>query len=257
MLATRVIPCLLLRNGALVKTIRFRNASYVGDPVNTVRIYNEKEVDELVVLDISATPANKRPQFNLIEEIASECFMPFTYGGGIRNVEDAKTLFSLGVEKLIINTCAVENPKLVSDLAERFGNQSVVVSIDVKKKMFGGYEVYTHGGRTRTGLAPERYAEQITKCGAGELLVTAINNDGVMQGYDLELVKRVTGAIDVPVIASGGAGSLEHFRQAVEIGGASAVAAGSMVVYQGPHRAVLINFPTPQELTQYLPNRAA
>ena len=255
MLATRVMPCLLIRNGALVKTIRFKHTSYVGDPVNSVRIFNEKEVDELVILDITATPDRKGPPFALIEEIAGECFMPLSYGGGIENVGDAQTLFSLGVEKVILNSAAVANPSLISQLADRFGIQSIVVSIDAKKKFFGRYEVLIQGGRKKTGLSPVEHAARVTQLGAGELLLTSIDNDGVMQGYDLTLLDAVASAVDVPVIACGGAGRLEDFNQAVNSAGASAVAAGSMVVYQGPNRAVLINFPTSQELESVLPTR--
>jgi len=256
MLATRVMPCLLLRNGALVKTQRFRNASYVGDPLNTVRIFNEKEVDELVLLDIAATLQNKKPPFRLIEEIASECFMPLSYGGGIRSAADARRVFHLGVEKVIINSAAVATPHLVTQLAEEFGRQSIVVSMDVKRKLLGGYEVVTHGGRRRTGLAPAEYAARMTKLGAGELLVTSVDRDGLMSGYELPLLRQVTAAVEVPVIACGGAGRLVDFAQGVQ-SGAAAVAAGSMVVYQGPNRAVLISFPTAEELESVLPTRRA
>jgi imidazole glycerol-phosphate synthase subunit HisF len=256
MFRTRVIPCLLLRNSALVKTVRFRDAQYVGDPVNTVRIFNEMEVDELIFLDITATPQQKPPPFELLRNIASECFMPFAYGGGVRSVEDMTRLFALGCEKVALNTAAVENARLVREAADRFGSQSVIASIDVKKKLFGGYEVCTCGGRKRTGLDPVRHAESIVAAGAGELLLTSIDRDGTMQGYDTDLVRRVAAAVEVPVIACGGAGQLEHFRRAVDAG-ASAVAAGSMVVYQGPHRAVLINFPSPAQLETAFAKQAA
>ena len=249
MLKNRVIPCLLLRNRGLVKTIKFRKPAYIGDPVNTVRIFNEKEVDELIVLDITATVEDKKPPFKIIEEIAGECFMPFTYGGGITCVEDARTILGLGVEKTVINSQAVEHPIFISQLAERFGSQSVVVSIDVKKKMFGKYEVFSHGGRQATGLDPVEWAVLAEKMGAGEILLTSINRDGTMDGYDIELIKNVSRMVSVPVIACGGAGTVEDFEQAVRDGGASAVAAGSMVVYQGKNRAVLINFPYRRELT--------
>lgn len=257
MFRTRVIPCLLLRNSGLVKTIRFRDPSYVGDPVNTVRIFNEMEVDELIFLDITATAQKKPPPFELLQNIASECFMPFTYGGGVRSLEDMTRLFALGCEKVALNSHIIENQNLVRQAADRFGSQSVIVSIDVRNKLFGGYEVCTCGGQMRTGLDPVRHAVGAVQAGAGELLVTSMDRDGTMQGYDTELLRRVSSAVDVPVIACGGAGRLSHFRDAVEIGGASAVAVGSMVVYQGPNRAVLINFPTAQELDPFLPARAA
>ena len=251
MLQTRVMPCLLLRNRGLVKTIKFKNPAYVGDPINTVRIYNEKEVDELIFLDITATPQGKEPPYALIEEIASECFMPFTYGGGIQHLDQARHIFSLGVEKIALNSHVIDHPSFVRTLADTFGSQSLVVSMDVKKKLFGGYEVYTHAGTRATKRDPVDLAVEMERQGAGELLLTAIDRDGTMQGYDLDLVHRVSAAVGIPVIACGGAGAIHHFRQAVDAG-ASAVAAGSMVVYQGPHRAVLINFPPRPELKAVL-----
>lgn len=248
MLKTRVIPCLLLRNYGLVKTVKFQQPTYVGDPINTVRIYNEKEVDEIIFLDITATPENRPPQFKLLAEIANECFMPFSYGGGIRNIEQMQTLFALGTEKVSINTAAHEDPDLVRQAASAFGSQSIIVSIDVNKTRLGKYEVFTHGGRKNTGLDPVRYAQTAEALGAGEILLTSIERDGTFNGYDLDLIRAVTSAVGVPVIACGGASSLEDLAAAVKEGGASASAAGSMVVYQGKHRAVLINFPYKNEL---------
>ncbi|MFQ5571603.1 MAG: AglZ/HisF2 family acetamidino modification protein [Rhodothermales bacterium] len=252
MLQTRVMPCLLLRNRGLVKTIKFKNASYVGDPINTVRIYNEKEVDELIFLDITATPQQKAPPYELLEEIASECFMPFTYGGGVRALDQMKQIFSLGVEKVAVNSYAAEYPAFIREAADTFGSQSIVASIDVKKKLFGRYEVYSHGATRPSRRDPVEVAEEVERQGAGEILLTSIDRDGTMEGYDIELISRVTRAVGIPVIACGGAGSLEDFGRAVREGGASAVAAGSMVVYQGKHRAVLINFPTRTELEEAL-----
>jgi cyclase len=252
MLQTRVIPCLLLRNRGLVKTVRFKNASYVGDPVNSVRIYNEKEVDELILLDIYATPEGKKPSFDLIHEIAGECFMPLTYGGGIRCSEDAGRIFALGVEKIAINDYAVTRPEFIGEMSELFGSQSLVVSIDVKKKLFGGYEVYTGSGKLSTRLDPVNWARQVEELGAGEILLTSIDRDGTMGGYDIELIKKVTETVSIPVVACGGAGRVADLSAAVRFGGASAVAAGSMVVYQGVNRAVLINFPTRKELNEVL-----
>ena len=248
MLATRVMPCLLLRNRGLVKTIKFDKPTYVGDPVNTVRIFNEKEVDELIFLDITATIENKRPQLELLHEIASECFMPFTYGGGVKTLEDMAAIFKLGAEKIAINREAFDRPALIEHAAARFGSQAVVASIDVKKRRFrGGYTVHVNGGRKDTGLEPVAYAKRMESLGAGEILLTSIDRDGTMDGYDLELVAQVAGALAIPVIACGGAGSVDDFRRAKQAG-ASAVAAGSMVVYQGKNRAVLVNFPRKQEL---------
>lgn len=246
------MPCLLLRKRALVKTVKFSDPKYVGDPVNTVRIFNEKEVDELIFLDITATPEGREPQFELVADIASECFMPFAYGGGVRTIEHVARILSNGAEKVAINTAAVETPALVTEAARRFGSQAVVGAIDAKKKLLGGYEVRVRGGKDRTGLDPVSHARQLEALGAGEILITSIDQDGTMSGYDLDLTRRVAEAVNVPVIACGGAGSVEDFRAAVKDAGASAVAAGSMVVYQGRHRAVLINFPHRQTLEKAL-----
>lgn len=248
MLITRVIPCLLLRNHGLVKTVKFKDPKYVGDPVNVIRIFNEKEVDELILLDISATPENKGPAFEVLADVAGECFMPLAFGGGISSIEDIRTAFGLGVEKVVINSAAAENPELIKEAANLFGSQSIVVSMDVKKTLFGKYEVYVRAGKKRLRIDPASYAKKAEELGAGEILVNSIDRDGIMEGYDLELIKRVTGAVSVPVIACGGAGRIEDFSLAVKQGGASAVAAGSMVVFQGRQRGVLINFPSPDEL---------
>ncbi|HKC64033.1 MAG TPA: AglZ/HisF2 family acetamidino modification protein, partial [Pyrinomonadaceae bacterium] len=245
---TRVIPCLLLKNEGLVKTVKFKNPKYVGDPLNAVKIFNEKEVDELIFLDITATVENRRPPLKLISQIASECFMPFCYGGGIRSVEDIAELFKLGVEKVAINSQAVENPLLIRSAAEKFGSQSIVVSIDVKKNLFGKYRVFTHGGRKATKFDPAEFAARMQEMGAGELFLNSIDRDGTMQGYDLELTKKVTESVSLPVIACGGAGRIEDFADAIKKGGASAVSAGSMFVFQGQYRAVLITYPSIKEL---------
>lgn len=249
MLLTRVMPCLLLRNTALVKTVQFKNASYVGDPVNTVKIFNEKEVDELILLDITATNENRDPNFDLIAEIATECFMPFTYGGGVNSIESLAELFAVGVEKVALNSKAVESPEFVREASARFGSQAIVISIDVKKKMFGGYEVISRSGKNKSGHDPVSFARLMEEKGAGEILLNAIDRDGLMDGYDLDLIASVSEAVTLPVIACGGAGSVEDFGRAVNEAGASALAAGSMVVYQGLNRAVLINFPTQAELS--------
>jgi len=246
------MPCLLLSDAALVKTVRFANPSYVGDPINAIRIYNEKEVDELVFLDILATPKERRPAFDIIARIATECFMPVAFGGGIRQIEDIRECLRLGIEKVIINTHAIENPTFVREASAEVGSQSIVVSIDARRNRAGRYEVYTRGGQRATGIDPVQCAIQMQEMGAGEILLTSIDREGTMQGYDLDLLKQVSGAVGVPVIASGGAGKIEDFSAAVSRGGASAVAAGSMVVYFGPHRAVLINFPEKRELARVL-----
>lgn len=250
MIQTRVIPCLLLRNHGLVKTVQFKSPKYLGDPINIVKIFNDKEVDELIFVDITATVENTKPPFALLEKIASECFMPLGYGGGIRTLEDMKTLFNIGIEKVIVNSYAVESPAFMQTAADLFGSQSIVVSIDVKKNQRGNYEVFTHSGTQPTGLEPARFAAKMEKCGAGELFLTSIDRDGAMQGYDLNLTRQVSGAVSIPVIACGGAGGLQHLGEVVKKGGASAAAAGSMFVFQGPLRAVLISYPDPQELRQ-------
>ena len=248
MLKTRVIPCLLVQGQRLVKTIAFHNPRYVGDPINAVRIFNEKEVDELVMLDITATVEKRPPNLRLISEMASECFMPLAYGGGVRSLDDLQSIFSLGVEKVVINSEAAARPEFVQDAAGKFGSQSVIVSIDAKKRWFGGYEIRTRSGRQGTGLDPVRFACDMENAGAGEIFLNSIDRDGTMRGYDLDLIHAVSRAVSIPVIACGGAGNLADFTAAIKRGGASAVAAGSMFVFHGKHRAVLINYPSRREL---------
>jgi cyclase len=247
MLKTRVIPCLLLRNQGLVKTIKFKDPKYVGDPINAVKIFNEKEVDELVFLDITATVEGRGPNFTVLENIAGEAFMPLAYGGGIRSVEDAKRVFNLGFEKIVINSSAAESPDLVSLLADTFGNQSVVVSIDVRKTFFGKRQVYVRSGTKKIDRETAEFAVEMERRGAGEIFLNSIDLDGTMTGFDLDLIGDVSSRVGVPVIACGGAGKLGDFSTAIAAG-ASAVAAGSLFVFHGKHRAVLITYPTPEEL---------
>ena len=247
MIRTRVIPILLLKNAGLVKTRNFKEPKYVGDPINAVRIFNDKEVDELVFLDISATPQNKKPNFELIKDIASEAFMPFAYGGGIRTLEDIEKLINLGVEKVVLNSIAFEKPDLIRKAAEIFGNQSIVLSLDIKKTLWGGYKIYTKCGSQKVNRNYVVFAKEMEQNGVGEIIINSIDNDGMMQGYELEIIKEISQAVNIPVVAAGGAGKLEHFKEAVD-SGASAVAAGSMFVFNGPHRAVLISYPPYQEL---------
>lgn len=251
MLKTRVIPCLLLRNGGLVKTTKFKDPKYVGDPINAVRIFNEKEVDELVFLDISATSAKREPNFDLLADIASEAFMPFGYGGGITRVEQIKVLYSLGVEKVIINTAAIRTPHLVSEAASLAGSSSVVVSMDVRRSWLGKYSVWSGGGQQDERRDPVSFALEMERLGAGEILLNSIDRDGTMSGFDLDLIQQVSEAVSVPLIAVGGAGGLEDFRKAVKMG-ASAVSAGSLFVFHGKHRAVLITYPGYGELEKLL-----
>ena len=248
MLMPRVIPCLLLKDKGLVKTVKFRLPTYLGDPINIVRIFNDKEVDELIFLDITATLEKKGPSFDFVWNIASECFMPVCYGGGISGIEEMKMLFDAGIEKIAINTAAVRNPSIIENAANKFGSQSVVVSMDVKKNWFGKYRVYTHCGRKATDLEPVEWALQVQELGAGELLVNSIDQDGTMSGYDFQLIKKVTKAVTIPVIACGGASELNDIVHVVKQSGASAAAVGSIFVFYGTHRSVLINYPSRQEL---------
>ena len=253
MIRPRVIPVLLLKGEGLVKTVRFKDPKYLGDPINIVRIFNAKEVDELIFLDITATNEGRRPPFELLAKITSECFMPLGYGGGIRSMEDVKALLGIGIEKVIMNTRAVEEPAFITEVAEYAGSQAVVVSMDVKKGFLGKYEVFTHSGRNGTGLDPVQHALEMEKRGAGELFLNAIDRDGMMQGYDLDLVRRVAESVQLPLVACGGAGDIRHLAEAILQGGASAAAAGSLFVFQGPLRGVLISYPSQEELKSILP----
>ncbi|OGB20899.1 MAG: imidazole glycerol phosphate synthase subunit HisF [Burkholderiales bacterium RIFCSPLOWO2_02_FULL_57_36] len=248
MLRIRVIPCLLLKGQGLVKTVKYKDPKYVGDPINAIKIFNDKEVDELMLLDITASVEGRGPSFEIIKDVASECFMPLAYGGGIRNLDDIRRILATGVEKVVLNTAAIGNPELIQRAAQEFGSQAIVVSIDVKKRLFGGYEVMSARGSRKTGFDPVSFAKRVVELGAGELLVSAIDRDGMQQGYDLELVEQVTSAVNVPVISSGGAASVDDFIQVCAKSGAAAVAAGSMFVFTGPHRAVLITYPTKDQL---------
>lgn len=243
MLRTRVFPALLLRNQSLVKTVRFDKFTYVGDPANTVRIFNELEVDELLLLDITASRENRTPNLKLLADIANECFMPLGYGGGISSLDHAKAVIDIGFEKVAINTQAAENPALIGEIATHYGSQAVIVSIDAKKSLFGGQTVCTLGGRRNTRRDPVAWAVEVENMGAGEILMTSIDREGTWEGFDFELVKRVTDAVSIPVIAHGGAGSVEHIVQVVKKANASAVALGSMVVFQKKGMGVLVNFP--------------
>ncbi len=255
MLGTRVLPCLLMQDRGLVKTRRFRSPDYVGDPINAVKIFNEKEIDELVLLDIKASRQSKSPDFDIIEQIASECFSPLAYGGGIRTMEELHRLFRSGIEKAVINTQVAENPQLIQKASATFGAQSVVVSMDVKRTWWGGVQVVTRGGGRVVSRDPIAYAQQAQALGAGEIFLNSVNHDGMMDGMDYEMIRAITQAVSIPVIAAGGMGSLDHLKQAVEVGHASAVAAGAFFVYYGPHRAVLINYPSQAELAARLPSR--
>lgn len=248
MLRPRIIPCLLVKNKGLVKTVNFKNPKYVGDPINAVKIFNEKEVDELIVLDIDATTENRGPDYKMIQHLAVECRMPLCYGGGVKSADQAKTIIGLGVEKVAISSAAVENSDLISRIAEEVGSQSVVVVLDVKKRIFSGkYEVWTHNGKNNTGRSPIELARDVEKCGVGEIVINSIDNDGEMKGYDLVLAKKIRDAITVPMTVLGGAGSLKDIGNLISSFGIVGAAAGSLFVFKGVYKAVLINYPRPAE----------
>ena len=246
MIRTRVIPVLLLQNHQLVKTTQFKNPKYIGDCINALKIFNEKGADELAVLDINAS-LKKTPDFKFIEQLVGECFMPLAYGGGIQTIEQAQQLFSIGIEKVVLGALAHETPTLVTALANQFGSQSVVISVDVKNDWLGRARVHIQNGKRNTGVDPLVYAKRMEELGAGELIIQSIDRDGVGKGYDLELIEQVAPDLKIPVVALGGAGNITDFVKAKQAG-ASAVAAGSLFVFKGPHKAVLISYPTPNEL---------
>jgi len=247
LLLPRIIPVLLLRNNGLYKTVRFRSPKYVGDPINAVKVFNEKEVDELIILDYTATNESRGPAFSFIENIASQCFMPVCYGGGVTSLEDIKRIIGLGVEKIALNTIAAENPSFVEKASSMFGSSTIVVSIDSKKLVFGGYSVFVRSGSKSLKVRPDIFAKQMEDCGAGEILINSISKDGTMLGYDLDLIKIVAESVNIPVIACGGAGEVAHFKEAF-LNGATAMAAGSFFIFHGKHRGVLISYPSRESL---------
>jgi len=251
-LSVRIIPCLLLRGQSLVKTIKYKKFTYIGDPINTCRIFNELEVDELCFLDITASKERHEPNYGLLKEIANECFMPLSYGGGIKDIQMAERIFALGFEKIVLNTFAHQNPDLISALSKRFGNQSIICAIDVKKSFFGRYYCYACSGTTRYRLHPVEGAKLFENKGAGEILLTSIDREGTWEGFDVDLVRQVSDTVSIPVIANGGAGDISDIKAVVKKGHASAVGLGSMVVFQKKGMGVLINFPEENELRREL-----
>lgn len=248
MLLPRIIPCLLVQDKGLVKTVKFGSPKYVGDPINAVKIFNEKEADELAVFDIDATRENREPDYEMIRHLAVECRMPLCYGGGITSVSQAKRILGLGVEKVAISAAAVENPDLVMEIASQLGTQSVVVVLDVKKRRFvGRYEVWTRNATHNTGRDPSELVKLVQELGAGEIVLNSIDNDGVMKGYDLEFIDTIRDIVSVPMTVLGGAGSLADIETLVQRYGLIGAAAGSLFVFKGVYRAVLINYPSPQE----------
>ncbi len=247
----RIIPCLLMGKSGFVKTTKFDAPRYLGDAVNTLRIFNDKEADEVVILDIIAGKERTPIRYDVILEIVSEAFMPVCYGGGITSLDEIKKLLRLGVEKVALCTGALDRPELITEAASAFGNQSVVGVVEVVKKgFFGGQEASFQGGKRKAGMSPEEAAQKMVTAGAGEIMINHAERDGVMGGYDIDLVKRICAAVNVPVISCGGCGSLDHIRELFAATPVSAAAAGSLFVYHGPHRAVLINYPQPKQLRE-------
>jgi len=251
MRSTRLIPLILIHNGSVVKSIRFTNYVYVGDPINTIRLFNDLEVDEIIVLDIDASKSNKKPDLKTIENLTSEAFMPFAYGGGITSVALAEEILQCGVEKIVLNHAIQNSLSLIAECAERFGSQSVVASIDYKKKIFGGYACYDHVSEKILINSVEQSAISCSDYGAGEIMINSVDRDGMMNGFDAITIQSIAQSIDVPLIALGGAGNLEHVKSA-EIAGASAIAAGSIFLFHGKQRGILVSYPKENILRKYL-----
>jgi cyclase len=248
MLRSRIIPCLLVHNKGLVKTLKFKDPKYVGDPINAVKIFNEKEVDELMVLDIDATRENREPNIEMIKNLADECRMPFCYGGGITNAEQARKIISLGAEKVALSNSALNNIELCQEIGLIIGNQSVVVVIDVKKKkLFGGYDIYTHNGTKKSKWNLFDFIAKLEEIGIGEIVINSIDNDGLMKGYDISLIESVREKCTMPITVLGGAGSLEDVKNLISKFKIIGAAAGSLFVFKGKYRAVLINYPNRHE----------
>ena len=237
----------MLQDKGLVKTVNFKNPKYVGDPINAVKIFNEKEVDELAIFDIDATAKGLEPNYNLIERIANQSRMPLCYGGGVKTIEQAQKIFGLGIEKIALSSSILQDPDLITQIADRVGAQSVIVVLDVKKKLFGGYEVFTHNGKKATGINPLDFVAKAQQLGAGEIIINSIDQDGVMKGYDMALIDKIRERISVPLTVLGGAGSLSDIEKVIQKHKIIGVAAGSLFVFKGVYKAVLINYPTKAE----------
>jgi imidazole glycerol-phosphate synthase subunit HisF len=252
MILKRIIPTLLYSKNGLYKTIKFKNKNYIGDPINTIKLFNDLKVDELILLDIDATVNKTGPNLSLINDVSNECFMPLCYGGGITSLKQAENVFKLGIEKVCINSEALNNLNLITQICDVFGSQSVVISIDLKKNIFGNFKIFSHSKNKYYRLTLESYLEQVVSAGAGEIFLTNINREGTMSGYDYQLIKKVSSAITIPIIANGGAGHFSHILKAFEYG-ASAVSCSSKFIYHGPHNAVLINYISEEEYLKINP----
>jgi len=248
MFRPRVIPVLLLKNLGLVKSVHFKDYRYIGDPINAVKIFNDLKADELIFLDITASKDDRLISLDFVKNVGDEANMPFSVGGGIKTIHDIKQILNSGAEKVVINTSVFENPGFIKEAADVFGSSTIVVCIDVKKKFLGGYLVYTKEGLKNTGENPVEYAKLVEEMGAGEIIIQSIDKDGTMEGYDINLIRMVSENVAIPVVALGGAGSISHFKDAIDKGLASAIAAGSMFVYHGARKGVLINYPDEREL---------
>lgn len=243
MLRPRIIPVLLYQDDGLVKTVKFKNSKYVGDPLNAVKIYNEKKADELIFLDIDATVKNLSPNYKLIEKIANQSRMPICYGGGIKTAEQAKRIFSLGIEKIALSSIGISNPAIITKIASEVGNQSVVIVLDIKKSLLGKYELYTHNATTKSKVDIEKYVKSLRELGAGEIVVNNIDRDGTLKGYDLDLITYISSLTDLPITSVGGVGKIEHFQSLLQHCDITGLGAGSLFVFKGRYKAVLINYP--------------
>jgi cyclase len=248
MTRARVIPVLLLDNQGLYKTMKFSDAKYIGDPLNAVKIFNEKQCDELIILDISASKKRKKPNFSLIKEIASECFMPLAYGGGIETLQDIEITLKSGVEKVILNTALIANPSFLKEASKAFASSTLVASVDIRKNLLGKPLIHSHAGLKIKYADPLEFSKYIEDQGAGEIMINSIDRDGLMIGYDLDLIKKISAAISIPLIAAGGCRDLADIHMLFNLTNASAAAAGSFFVFHGKHRAVLISYPSPEEI---------
>ena len=251
MFRPRIIPVLLLQGNALVKSKGFKDFRYIGDPINAVKVFNDLKADELVFLDIEATKEKRTISTELVRQVGEEANMPFAVGGGIKNLDEIHNIIAKGAEKVIINTCAVENPKFIREASDNFGSSTIVVCIDVKKKFFSGNVVWSNSGSKSSKYSPKDFAKLMEENGAGEIIIQSINKDGTMSGYDLDLIKEISTTVTIPVVALGGAGNLEHMIEAYTQGFASALAAGSLFVFQGPNKGVLINYVENSDLSLF------